>query len=223
MRTLQLVSIFTLTVLLCSGCARDIGSVAKRHGVRVVQVEPRVNVNRALRFGYDTQSGELSATIASSIDNAWQARRLTALGTLMASNEIRLAALVREGVSSRLREVQTIELSTNEPQATLILSVEQHGFFGLGFKNSDYIPFIVIEGALVDRNGKYLWRANGQAHPIWDDHVSAKFDEYMARPELLREHWQHQIDLAAKRLLVGWDPRTLIIGSKEPAVHYATR
>jgi hypothetical protein len=196
-----------LAGLLSAGCVSDIGSAAHKLGMQRIQVDPTVPVQQRLRFGYDTESHDVNAQVDSLITDELQGQRkqMAAFESVMATNEIRIPDLVRERATALLRDAGKLEIvaDTNTADGTFMAIVEQYGFGGIGFKNSRYIPFIVLRGQLVDRKGKLVWSSRGRTHPIVHDDVSAKFDVYAASPDLLRNHWEHQIERTLKKMLAG--------------------
>ena len=192
--------------LLSVGCVSDIGSAAHKLGIHRIQVDPRVPVQQRLRFGYDAESDDVNAQVDSLITDELQGqrKRMAAFESVMDTNEIRIPDLVRERATALLRDSWKVEIvTTNTADGTFMAIVEQYGFGGIGLKNSRYIPFIVLRGQLVDGTGKLVWSSRGRTHPIVHDDVSAKFDVYAASPDLLRKHWEHQIDRTLKKMLAG--------------------
>jgi hypothetical protein len=197
----QLLLLAVMATLSLAGCTSDIGPAAHKAGIRRVKVEPRVDIQQPMRFGFDANSGNLSVALAGLIVNEMHGKRIESFGSIMASNEIRVPVLVRDRATELLRDVKKLEIATNAADGTFVVTIRQYGFDGTGFKNSKYVPFIVLKGQLLDRSGERVWSGDGQAHPLMDDDVAATFEDYMARPELLRQHWQHQIELALRKLL----------------------
>lgn len=199
MRSLLLLT--SLSLYLLCGCTTDIEPAVRKNHVRAIKLEPRVDVLQPLRYGFDANSGNLSVALANLIVKEMYASNVEALGSEMATNAIHVPTMVRDRAAALLREAKALEITTNAADATLVMAIQQYGFSSSGFKNSRYIPFIVVKAELLDRSGKRLWSGQGQANPIRDDDVGAPVATYSANPQLLRDHWQHQIEVALKRLL----------------------
>jgi hypothetical protein len=183
-----------------AGCTTDIANATRKAGVRSVTVERRVDINSPLRAGFKSDSGNLSAALAELTVNEIYAKKISRLGTVMQTNEIRVPEMVRNRVSELLHDAKGLEVVTNKADATLVVAIGQYGFEGGSSGGSKNVPFIVLRAELM-RGGDRIWKGQGQIHPWLSGKLGADLDQYYSQPNLLREHWQIQIDRAARQLL----------------------
>ena len=188
-------SAFALALLV--GCTSDIGPDARTAGVTAIR--PNVGiVIPPMRIGFDAHTGNMTLMISATIVNAMYSKKLNRLAGEMQTNHIDVAQMVRERAVQILQEKGF--LITNTADASFSVIIDQYGFDGAGLSLSKEVPFIVLKAKLF-RGGEKIWSGEGQAHPLRSSGLGAALEEYYAHPELLREHWEIQIDRALRQLL----------------------
>ncbi len=193
-----------LLVLLTAGCATDIGQVARKAGVNSVKVEPRIDVDIPMRIGFKEDGGNLAVMLANLTVNEIYSKQLMQLSSNMQQNGINVPDMVRDRAATMLREQKGFTVATNAGDGVLVVAIRQYGFDGAGLSLSRDVPFIVLRAELT-RRGERIWRGQGQAHPMRSDGLGAKLEEYHAQPELLRQHWEKQVERALRELFMAKD------------------
>lgn len=186
--------------LLLGGCTTDIAHATRKAGVRSVTVARQVDVHSPLRHGVDSNSGDLTVALSQIIVNEMGSKRISRLRTAMQEHEIRVQDMVHAQVSELLRSAKGLEVVTNAADAVLVVAIQQYGFEGSSIGDFDHVPFIFLRAEL-SRKGERLWKGEGRIHPWFSGKLGAKVDEYCTKPDLLRQHWEIQIDRAARKLL----------------------
>jgi hypothetical protein len=193
-----------LLVLLTAGCATDIGQVARKAGVNTIKVEPRIDVDIPMRIGFKENAGNLSVALANMIVNEMYSKQLMQLSSNMQQNGISVPDMVRDGAATMLRAEKGFTVVTNAGDGVLVVAIRQYGFDGAGLSLSREVPFIVLRAELT-RGGERIWRGQGQAHPLRSDGLGARLEEYHTQPELLRQHWEKQVERALRELFKAKD------------------
>ncbi|HEY0548295.1 MAG TPA: hypothetical protein VGF13_01765 [Verrucomicrobiae bacterium] len=191
-------------VLLAAGCATDIGPAARKAGVNTIKVEPRIDVDLPMRIGFKDEGGNLSVALANMLVNEMYSKRLMQLSSNMQQNAINVPDMVRDGTATMLREEKGFTVVTNGGDAVLVVAIRQYGFDGSGFSLSKEVPFIVLRAELT-RRGERVWRGQGQAHPMRAGGLGARLEEYQTQPDLLRQHWEKQVERALRELFMAKD------------------
>jgi hypothetical protein len=190
-----------LLVLLAAGCATDIGPAARKAGVNTIKVEPRIDVDIPMRIGFKEDGGNLAVMLANLTVNEMYSKRLMQLSSNMQQNGISVPDMVRDRAATMLREQKGFTVATNAGDAVLVVAIRQYGFDGSGFSLSKEVPFIVLRAELT-RRGERVWKGQGQAHPMRAGGLGARLEEYQTQPELLRQHWEKQVERALRELLM---------------------
>jgi len=193
-----------LTALLLAGCATDIGPAARKAGVNTIKIEPRIRIYEPLRRGFRTDTGNLTVAITDVVVNEIYAKQLARLAAEMQTNAIIVPRMVHERVSQVLREDKGFGVVTNGGDAAFAITIDQFGFEDTGLVKSKHVPFIVLRAELKTGE-KRVWRGEGGIHPWRSGEVGAPLEDYYVQPELLRQHWETQVERAVRKLLAA-DP-----------------
>ena len=194
-------SICLLSLLLCIGCATDVGRTARQAGINSIEVEPRIDVDQPMRIGFKEQSGNLAVALANLTVNEIYSKQLLQLSSNMQHHAINVPDMVRQRATSMLQEQKGFRIATNAADAVLVLAIQQYGFDGAGLSFSREVPFIVLRAELT-RRGERLWKGAGQAHPLRSKGLGASLEDYLTQPALLREHWEIQVERALRQLFM---------------------
>lgn len=190
-----------VAMLLTAGCATDIGEKARKAGVNTIRMEPRIDVDQPMRIGFDEKSGNLSVALANLIVNEMYSKRLMQLSSNMQENKIVVPDMVREQANTILQRDKGFTIVTNAGDAVLVVAIQQYGFDSAGLSMSKEVPFIVLRAELT-RRGERIWRGQGQAHPLRARGLGARWEDYSAQPELMRQHWETQVERALRELFM---------------------
>jgi hypothetical protein len=193
------------TVLLLTGCAHDIHEVAQKAGITSIKVAHNVEFESGIRTGFKSNTGDLSASIASSVVNSLYQNSREALSKRMAENKIDVAKMVHESVVRVLRDKKGFQIVDANQDANLSIIVNYYGFDDAGLSMVRKVPFIVLTAEL-EQNEKSIWTGHGQVHPLRSHGLGARTDDYLEDPNLLRNHWEVQVDRAVHDLFHAPDP-----------------
>jgi hypothetical protein len=187
-----------LTFLFLTGCTTDIGPAARKAGITALRPNPSLVVP-PMRIGFESGTGNLSVRASEIILQGIYAKKLNRLANEMHEHHIDVPRMVRERVVQVLQQEKGFVM-TNAADAMLAITIAQYGFGSSGLSQSKDVPFIAIKAKLL-RGEEKIWSGEGQAHPLRSGGLGARVEEYHAQPQLLREHWEIQIDRAVRQLL----------------------
>jgi hypothetical protein len=184
-----------------TGCASDIGEAARKAGVSRIAIDPRIVMHGRMRMGYKAQTGDAIAETASDIVNSIYSKRISEVSTKMHQNGIDISKMVNDSAATVLGGEKGIDVPADGADAVLVIHIKQHGFDDSGLSMTHKVPFIALRGELI-RDRKQVWTGNGEATPMRAHGLGARWQDYYADPELLRKHWQIQIERALRELFM---------------------
>lgn len=195
-----------LLLLVVTGCATNPASAAHKAGLKSVRLDEHIMYEDAMRYGVDLSgTGDLTQFLAARLMNAAGEGGIERMSNLMRSNEIDVVTLVRERTQHHFQLVNGLELATEGGDGILVLAVKQHGFGSPTLKLAKKAPFVALGAAILDRNGKRVWRGHTGPMDLNSEALGATWEEYEADPNRLREDWIKQIDHVLARLFPNAD------------------
>jgi len=189
--------LFAGLVLCCvvaclAGCRTAPSDAARKAGLKTVSIEPRVDADNVMRYGADIGGGAFYALGALVMD-ATGKEGIAQMATVMHTNGIVVADMVREQVTEYLKTYPDLKWSDDDADGVFVIKIMQYGFDTPGMKATKKVPFVVLRLALYDRNGKIIWCALTQPTDWTANGIGAPWEEYEANPERLRADWNAQI------------------------------
>ena len=194
-------SLYLLLPLFVIGCASDVRMAARKVGITTISVDPQIRADEEMRMGVKSQSGLLTAEISGLIVNGIYSKRRAELSSNMLQNRIDVPEMVRDTTVKMLRDEKQFTVVGDGGDAILSVSIKQHGFSDSGLSFTRKVPFIYLRAEL-NRNGKRIWRGQGEANPVRAHGLGARWEEYNSNPQVLRQHWQTQVERAVRDLLM---------------------
>jgi hypothetical protein len=154
-----------------------------------------------MRYGFKLGGAGLANALASLIVDSTHTKATKEIGVVMHANGIEVAPIVHDRFLAALRQSNAFVVSDSGADGTFVLSVRQHGFDSPGLKFSTKLPFLVLEGQLLNKDGKRVWRGESVLGHLRTKDIGATWEDYKQHPEKLRADWQAQADSVIEGLM----------------------
>ncbi|MGV3771353.1 MAG: hypothetical protein ACO1QB_00525 [Verrucomicrobiales bacterium] len=192
--------VFMFLTLLGVGCAGKFSAAVDKHSLKTIAIDPTVKSLRPMEAAFKAVGSSGNATVTGEkwVDLIY-IKRTRKIAELMRENQIDLADIVKAETVGFLANGHPLLAITNNAQATLVITIVQHGVASANFSLQE-TPYLTLKGEIVDAKGKVIWKGMADANPL-KSKVRANVDDYYANPELLHSHWTKQARVAVQHLL----------------------
>lgn len=201
LNTLSRWAVAALAVALAgSGCATSPVAAAKKANVQRVKVDSQVQTEEPFQYGYHLEGYNLTAALTKATmkgiyrDNTKTATELMRQHQVSVPDEVRKAFIEEVKASGVFTPVESGE------DGIFMLTLRQHGFDHHTFSAERRIPFMVLQGELLDRNHKRIWRSETGLVDDGGRDVGTSWEQYRTDPDKLKRDWQIQAKAAAQKL-----------------------
>lgn len=203
MKFIQYGLIFAMLAL-TAGCAnvRTLSAQDKAN-IQRVTLNPTVTINNDMYYagpGQVLAIGFIGGLVSEAVNRGPKAT----IQAVMQESKISLPDIVKAEFSREMQKSAAMQVTNNpsEAQADLVLNVDMYGLAKPHMLSSTLYPIIHVTAIIKKPDGTVAWERKEVISQLNAENTTGHtIEEYLAKPEYLREGWTKVAGIASRALL----------------------